>query len=383
MKKRWKISIALLVMAAIGGCVFAFTGCSILGCKNQVDQFAIKTFQECSDAGYLVIPGDPPRCVIDSDHIFIQNPAFIRLVSPQPFQAVASPLLLRGEARALNNTIYYRLQTNDQVVLDEGSFSGNSPEHGQWGSIEQEIRFNPPHVPSGTLFLFEQGQDWDDEEAIRIPLNFSLAGDMSTADFDPLFKLQHLEIPEAITLTVPFTPQAPFADWNPPYNEACEEASLIMVEYYLQDIPLSRSKADLEIVRQYHWQTDNGYPIDINASQLAEVARNFYGRQAKVYDEDQVSLSNIKRLLAGGFPVIIPAAGQMLGNPNFRGAGPPYHMLVITGYDENGFITNDPGTRNGEHFRYSYDTLMAAIHDWMGTKETIGQGPRAMLVIGP
>lgn len=382
MKKRWKVSLVLLVMAAIGGCVFAFTGCTIFGCKTQVDQFAIDSFQECSDAGYAVIPGDPPRCVIDDETIFTQDPEFVRVETPKPFQAVASPLLIQGQARAINNTVYYRLQSNDQVVLSEGSFPGNSPEHGRWGDIEEEIIFNLPTVPSGVLFLFEKGQEWDDESAVRIPINFAIAEDIGSENFDPLMSLHETDIPASITLDVPFTPQAPFANWNPPYDEACEEASLLMAEYYLKDIPLTRSKADLEIIRQYEWQNDQGYLVDIDTLQLAEVAESFYGRRAKVYREDQVTIENIQRLLSGGYPVIIPAAGQMLGNPNFRGAGPPYHMLIITGYDENGFITNDPGTRNGEDFRYSYETLMNAIHDWIGSKDSIRQGPKSMLVIG-
>jgi hypothetical protein len=53
-------------------------------------------------------------------------------------------------------------------------------------------------------------------------------------------------------------------------------------------------------------------------------------------------------------------------------------MLVIVGYDSNGFITNDPGTRKGEGYRYSFATLMAAIHDWNPTD--IRQGTPAYLV---
>ena len=396
MHKKWKISLMTLILIGLGGAVFAFTGCSIFGCKNQLAQFAINSFEECADAGYLVVPSDPPRCVIDKYHIFTQEPEFIRVASPQPFEIVASPLIINGQARARNNTINYRLQSNDNVVLDEGSFLGNSPDHGRWGDIEVIIHFSAPTVPSGTLFLYEYGQDWNDEQAIRIPLNFSIEdslGQPNSSDaeptpdssfsqaFDPLPQLQNLDLPNSITLKVPFSPQAPFADWNPPYDEACEEASLLMVDFYLQDLPLSRAKADYEIVRQTKWQAEQGYPLDITSIELVEVAQDFLGRQAKRYSEDEVTIDNIKRLLAAGYPVIIPAAGQLLGNLNFRGAGPPYHMLVITGYDRDEFITNDPGTRNGEGFRYDHETLMNAIHDWIGSKETIEQGPKAMVVL--
>lgn len=396
MKKRWKISLAALILAGISGAVFAFTGCTIFGCKNQFDQLAINSFEECVDAGYIVLPTEPARCIIDKYHIYTEHPAFIKVESPTPFEIVASPLLINGQARALNNTINYRLQSNDNVVLKEGSFSGNSPEHGQWGEITIAIDFDLPSVPSGTLYLFEYGQDWDSDQALRIPLNFSTEAFPSPEHarsssenlseenglFDPLQTLRQLDIPEEIALQVPFTPQAPFADWSEPYNEACEEASLIMVDYYLKDLNLSRAKADLEIVNMVRWQTEQGYFYDITVSELAEVAQRYLGYQAKVYEGEEVTLENIKRLLSGGYPVIIPAAGQLLGNPNFRGAGPPYHMLVITGYSNGKFITNDPGTRNGEDFSYDEDTILNVIHDWTGDKDTIQTGRKAILVIG-
>jgi hypothetical protein len=71
----------------------------------------------------------------------------------------------------------------------------------------------------------------------------------------------------------------------------------------------------------------------------------------------------------------------MLGNPYFSGDGPPYHMLVLTGYKRGKFITNDPGTRRGEGYMYKEDVIMNAIHDWAGSKETIRDGEKAMMVV--
>ena len=56
-------------------------------------------------------------------------------------------------------------------------------------------------------------------------------------------------------------------------------------------------------------------------------------------------------------------------------------MLVIVGYTETEFITHDPGTRRGKNYRYTFDTIMDAIHDWTGVKEEIGTGvPRVLIV---
>ncbi len=56
-------------------------------------------------------------------------------------------------------------------------------------------------------------------------------------------------------------------------------------------------------------------------------------------------------------------------------------MIVIIGYDEENFITNDPGTVRGEEYAYNQDLIMDAIHDWNGGKQTILSGQKALLVV--
>ena len=56
-------------------------------------------------------------------------------------------------------------------------------------------------------------------------------------------------------------------------------------------------------------------------------------------------------------------------------------MLVIIGYDHNDFITNDPGTRRGQEYRYNQDVLLNAIHNWTGIKEETYLGKKVMMVL--
>lgn len=209
---------------------------------------------------------------------------------------------------------------------------------------------------------------------------------ISQETFDPL-AFAPIDIPKKVLLNVPFTPQAPFAEWTELLNEACEEASLVMVEYALRNEELSKQKALDEIHAMVAWQEEQGYTVDVTANEVAEIAKKYLGRNAIVYTGIDVNIINIKRLLAAGYPVIIPAAGQLLENPYFTGDGPPYHMLVIRGYTSNivtgdKFITNDPGTRRGEEYKYPTDTIESVIHDWTGSKSTITSGQKAMVVLG-
>lgn len=191
---------------------------------------------------------------------------------------------------------------------------------------------------------------------------------------------QKTEIPSSYDLKVPFVAQAPFGVWDELHDNACEEASVILVHYYKKKLSLSKEKADKEIKKMVDFQIKKyGRHKDLTAQETAELAKEFYGyKNVKVvYD---FSWDELKKEVAQGNPVIVPAAGRLLKNLNFRQPGPIYHMFVIRGYTPSEIITNDVGTRKGESYRYSYQILNNALHDWTAA-ETITRGRKAMIVI--
>lgn len=209
----------------------------------------------------------------------------------------------------------------------------------------------------------------------------ALPGEQSVSTTLPQFPLEESErLPASVNLNVPFTPQAPHANWDLPYKETCEEASLLMVARYKRGEPIvSREDADKEILELVEFENNYfGYYEDTTAEETAKIARKYYGFESTevVYD---FTIEDIKKELAQGNPVLVPAAGRQLGNPYFRRPGPLYHMLVIRGYTKDKFITNDPGTRRGEKFVYDYDVLMNAVHDWNGGE--VESGRRVMIVV--
>lgn len=173
---------------------------------------------------------------------------------------------------------------------------------------------------------------------------------------------EQIQLPGKILLQIDFASQAPFGDWSEPYENACEEASIITVEHYLQKKSLSKEQMKAEIDASVEWQFKNwGGHADLDASKTLQLARENFKLNGQTFLV--ASTDDLKKQLASGHPVIIPTAGRKLGNPNFRGAGPEYHMLVLKGYDDmqGVFITNDPGTRKGENYIYKYDVIMNAI----------------------
>lgn len=185
-------------------------------------------------------------------------------------------------------------------------------------------------------------------------------------DDAPIVVDETIQIPEQYNLAVPFTSQAPHSNWSLPYQEACEEASIYMVSEYYKGTSsgvINKDTADTNILELVAFEKDflGGY-LDTTAGETSRLIDSFYGYGATVVENP--SAQQIKEEIAAGRPVIVPSAGQLLGNPNFVGQGPLYHMFVIKGYTADKFITNDPGTRHGESYIYNISTIMNAMHDW-------------------
>ncbi len=191
-------------------------------------------------------------------------------------------------------------------------------------------------------------------------------------------------LPEELKLTVPFTSQAPTGNWDELHNEACEEASVIMAWAYFNDITsLPPTTVEAEITKLTKWQQDNyGYYLSITTPETARMAQQVYGLETEI---KSFNADTIKQALAEGKLVIVPAQGQLLGNPNFTPPGPPYHMFVITGYyTENGvdyFITNDPGTRRGENYEYTFDTVEAAAGNYSHSTKEVNTLDKDIIIV--
>ncbi|MEI6498554.1 MAG: C39 family peptidase [bacterium] len=185
-------------------------------------------------------------------------------------------------------------------------------------------------------------------------------------------------IAETAKIDVPFTSQAPLGVWDALHEDACEEASLLMINHYLSKTQFdSKQSADLEIKNMIDYENQVGFTPSVTLEELNQIASNNLDKTNGIV-KTNVSIDDIKKELSDGHPVIVGAAGKLLLNPNFKNGGPNYHMLVITGYDQTGFITNDPGTRLGENYHYDFEILFNAIHNF--DAKNINEGAKSYLV---
>ena len=192
-------------------------------------------------------------------------------------------------------------------------------------------------------------------------------------------------LPVSMNLAVPFTSQAPQGNWDEPYQEACEEASVYMVHAYFTGVDegkIPSDTADQDLLKIVEFEMElYGFYKDTTAEQTGMFAELMYGHTYQILTNPTVE--DIQRKLVQGHPIIVPAAGRLLGNPYFTAPGPLYHMLVIRGYTDDGqFIVNDPGTSRGEAYLYDFDTVMNAMHDWNDGGE-ITEGNKVVLVLSP
>lgn len=189
---------------------------------------------------------------------------------------------------------------------------------------------------------------------------------------------EDVDLPATFKLDVAFASQAPFADWGMPYQEACEESSLIIADKYFRNQALEKQIMKDEILKVVEWEKQEfGFYESTDTEETLKIAKEYFKLDA--YITEDVSVDRIKKELVAGHLIIPPAAGRILDNPNYTGEGPLYHMLVITGYDRNEFITNDVGTRKGEDFKFSYENMLESIHDY--NHGDIYNGKPMMIVI--
>lgn len=191
-------------------------------------------------------------------------------------------------------------------------------------------------------------------------------------------------IPSVLLLPVPFTSQAPTANWDEKiYAEGCEEASVLMASQYFAGNEQTNLASDLvltEIKKATDWEMETfGYNLDINTQETAKLAKEHFGLNAEVVTDFNENV--VKTYLTEGKLVLLPADGRKLNNPNFRQPGPPYHMLVIKGYNSQGFVTNDPGTRKGLNYPYTYETLYEANGNYDHSTDSVDLSKKMLLVV--
>lgn len=192
---------------------------------------------------------------------------------------------------------------------------------------------------------------------------------------------------DTVLLEVPFTAQSPFAEWKDPHQQdACEEASVMMAMHWVNGKKIDSKQAakDELLAISYYQEKTYGEYRDTSTEDTAKRILEDYYKYTNYEIKDVTSADDIVRELENGNLIIIAVNGQTLGNKNFTQPGPERHMLVVKGYDykRSQFITNEPGVRQGENWKYGRDVLFNSIRDYVtGYHVPIPETDKVMIVV--
>ncbi len=188
------------------------------------------------------------------------------------------------------------------------------------------------------------------------------------------------EIPEKYLLKIPFYSQAPFANWDAFHEDMCEEASILNATYFLLGKKPSLEKYENELQEMQDFEKKEiGEWKSTTTAQIKKLVDAYFEGKIESRIIENPTIDEIQAEVASGRPVIVPLSGRDIGNPNYRQPGPIYHMLVVKGYDEKFFVTNDVGTRRGDSYVYKKEVIMNNIHDW--DEADIHKGRKRVLVL--
>ena len=192
-----------------------------------------------------------------------------------------------------------------------------------------------------------------------------------------------------LIINVPFTSQAPLGEWKDSrQQDGCEEAAVAMAMAWAgneKNIKKDNWRLRILILSTFEKKKYGEYR-DVSVTDVQAWLLKDYFNYENSFIKKVVTASDIIKELEAGNVVLAPTDGRKLKNPNFVGVGPERHMLVIKGYDydKKQFITNDPGTRNGESYRYSEKVIVEAIRDYhTGYHKPITEVVKDVIVVGP
>ncbi len=193
--------------------------------------------------------------------------------------------------------------------------------------------------------------------------------------------VQNVSVPAELNFSMTFYSQAPFGDWSEPWQNACEEASSLLIAntYFHHNWTPEQFRDQILTLVDWENKTFGDYK-STNAKEIVQMLHDELGLNAVIHSNP--SFEDVQQVLAEGHLIIMTFDGRELNNPFYTNGGPDYHAMVIKGYKEGQkVITEDVGTKHGENYVYDWSTLENASHDY--TTPNIDDGAKLMIEVLP
>lgn len=187
-------------------------------------------------------------------------------------------------------------------------------------------------------------------------------------------------LPPSVYIYTPYYSQAPDNNRKLPWSMLCSEANLVLAAYAVQDKELSKQQFKEEMLAMIPIQEKSfGTYFSIPMRDLKGLYDTMYPQAGNARILENPSIDDMKSELAKGNLIIAPTAGKLLHNRFFVNGWPVFHTILIVWYDEKYFYVNEVGMSNGKNFKYTHDTVMYAMHDFV--KGDVTQWAKLVMVI--
>lgn len=213
------------------------------------------------------------------------------------------------------------------------------------------------------------------------------ADDDTSPDTEPTSAPATDEPATSVNIDMAYVHESPDGSWTGSWKNGCEEAAIVMIEYYYAGIKSPTIEQSMIFMQTLFDTQKELYGSDANSDaarnlHLIETHTNFNARIV-----ENPNLQDIKQEVDAGRPVIALHHGFALQNKNipFLATGSSYHATVVTGYDDvrQEFIVHDTGdAKAGDGYRYDYELFMGSLHDYNYVSQ-LADGPARVLFTAP
>lgn len=160
-----------------------------------------------------------------------------------------------------------------------------------------------------------------------------------------------------------FFSQAPYGNWNQPYQDACEEASLLIWYYYIKWLNKSKTEYNKDLLDMVDLERKTLWYFESTTITEMKQIINIRDPTIKAKIIEHPTIRDIEKEISQNNAVIAPFYGKWINNPHYSLEGPEYHFMVIKWYDQTNFITHDVWTSKWKNREYTKSTIMDNIHD--------------------
>lgn len=261
----------------------------------------------------------------------------------------------------------------------------------QDSEVENNVENNDLKINNILFNEIEKQIKEEDIEEIKI--------EESEIDEPKVEESRKTEIPSSRKiLDVKFYSQFPSRDYGLPFDEYCEEASLLNGIYYLTNRTptIDEYLIDLNIIKEMedklfwiNWykntsikqtnlilqlfQNQDSFDIYLNTKTEEKKEELIQTLTQKTKYKGWVlwkiiynpTINDLTNAINRWSPVILPVYWRGINNIYFTPPWPVYHNILLKWYDLENFIFNEVWTIRGDGYVYSKNLIMNNIHDFV------------------